>query len=522
MTSEGIPGRGRFRSGALLAAFLLISCYRADIARAADPAAPPGTDNSLEPQRLTIMDAVKMAFAENTDIRVVSYNPKRAAELVKGAEAAYDTSLVSSYSYSFTERPTQSVLDTGFLGDNVYTERRWSITAGLRQPLPWVGGSFTLSQVVDMLRSNSTLTVPNPQNTSRLTGLLALPLLQGGLDAQNRAAIRIARANAVMSDEEFRLKAMDVVTDVVRTYWQLVFDRDLVRVSGEVLAMAEEVNRRERVRLGRGLSKQLDLDRSVVAVESRRGELLRARNRVSLTTQQLRLLTNDPAVLPPSDRELVPTDVPTDSEVAIDVGAAVQTALKRRPEVIRAEKAVEAGGARRKLAWNRSLPKLDAKLAGTINALGTSTNNVLDKAYHDDYTGYSALLEFEWPIGNAGPRSEYRRAEIEEEQLRWDLQRTREQAANEVHISIKNVRLAREEILSAKVTVDAARTLVVGETARFELGQSTSDDLLRAQDQLGSAEREYARALASYNVNLAALRRAEGTILDTMGIASAK
>jgi len=459
-----------------------------------------------------------MALAENTDIRVVSYSPKRAGELVKGAEAAYDLSLVSSYSYSFMERPTQSLLDTGSLADNVYTERRWSFTAGLRQPLPWVGGSVTLSQVVDMLSNNSTLTVPDPQNTSRVTALLALPLLQGSLDVPNRAAIRIAKANAVMSDEEFRLKTMDVVSDVVRTYWQLVFDRDLVRVSGEVLAMAEEVHRRELVRLGRGLSKQLDVDRSVVAVESRRGELLRARNRVSLTTQQLRLLTNDPAVLPPSDRELLPIDVPTDNEVTIDVGVAVQTALRKRPEVIRAEQAVEAGGARTKLARNKRLPKLDAKLAGTLNALGTSTNNVLDKAYDERYTGYSAALEFEWPIGNAGPRSEYRRAAIEEQQLRWDLQRTREQAANEVHISIKNVRLARGEILSARVTVEAAQTLVVGETARFELGQSTNDDLLRAQDQLGSAEREYARALASYNVNLAALRRAEGTILEAMGI----
>lgn len=522
MSFRGIRGRGRLGARALLVVILLFSCCRTDVAGAGDLTAPSGADNSLGPQSLSILDAVKMALSENTDIRVVSYNPKRAAELVKGAESAYDLSLISAYNYSFTERPTQSVLDTGFLGDDVYTERRWSLTAGVRQPLPWVGGSLTLSQVVDMLSNNSSLTVPDPQNTSRVTALLAVPLLQGGLDAQNRAAIRIAKANAVMSDEEFRLKAMDVVSDVVRTYWQLVFERDLVRVSGEVLAMAEEVNRREAVRLGRGLSKQLDVDRSVVAVESRRGELLRARNRVSLTAQQLRLLTNDPAVLPSSDRELVPTDAPNDNEVAIDVGAAVQTALSKRPEVLRAEKAVESGGARARLARNRSLPKLDAKFAGTLNALGTSTSNVLDKAYNDRYTGYSASLEFEWPIGNAGPLSESRRAAIEEEQLRWDLKRSREQVANEVHISIKNIRLARDEILSAKATVEAAKTLVVGETVRFELGQSTSDDLLRAQDQLGSAEREYARALASYNVNVAALRRAEGTILEEMRIESGK
>jgi outer membrane protein TolC len=521
MTFRRNSGPGRLRHGTLLAAILISSCLWAGITGAAEPPAPAPVD-AIGPQRLALLDAVRMALAENTDIRVVSYNPKRAMEFVKGAESAYDPSLVSSYSNSLLDRPTQSVLDTGSLTDNVYSERRWAFTLGLKQPLPVVGGTFTLSQVVDMLSNNSTLTIPNPQNTSRLTALLALPLLQGNLDVPNQAAIRIAKANAVMSDEEFRQKVMDVVSDVVRTYWQLVFDRDLVRVSGEVLGMAEEVYRRELVRLERGLSKTLDVERAKASVENRRGELLRARNRVSLTTQQLRLLIHDPAVLPPSDRELIPMDVPTGEAVKIDVDAAVQTAMKKRPEVIRAEKAIEVGGARRELADNKSLPKLDAKLAYTINALGTSTSNVLGKAYDTDHTGYTVALEFEWPIGNRGPRSEYRRAAIEEEQLRWELQRVREQAANEVHISVKNIRLSHEEILSAGMTVEAARKVVVGETARFELGQSTNTDLLQAQDFLGSAEREHARALASYNVSLAALTRAEGTILEEMGVELAK
>ena len=375
---------------------------------------------------------------------------------------------------------------------------------------------------MEKLANNSVFTIPNPQDTSRTQAQLTVPVLQGALDAQNRATIQLSKANAAMSEEEFRQKALDVAAEVVRTYWELVFHREVARISAEILGMSEEVHRREAVRREKGLSKSLDVERARAAIESRRGEFLRARNRQSVTTQQLRLLINDPAAPLPSPRELVPLDAPVEAAVAIDLSESVRTALAKRPEVRRAGKATEAAGIRQELASNKRLPKLDAKASYTVNALGRSYPDVMSSPYSSDFTGYTVGVDFEWPIGNRGPDSEYRRAVLEKEQNLWDLQRAREQVVSEVYLAEKGIRLSREEIESAKVTKEATERVVVGETARFELGQSTNEELLRAQDSLAAAEREVARAVVSYNVGLAALSRARGTMLEEMGIEFAK
>jgi len=57
-----------------------------------------------------------------------------------------------------------------------------------------------------------------------------------------------------------------------------------------------------------------------------------------------------------------------------------------------------------------------------------------------------------------------------------------------------------------------------GEEILFELGQKDNQDLLTVQDYYGSAEREYLRAQARYNMNLVALARARGSLLDDYGL----
>ena len=63
---------------------------------------------------------------------------------------------------------------------------------------------------------------------------------------------------------------------------------------------------------------------------------------------------------------------------------------------------------------------------------------------------------------------------------------------------------------------------MVSENARFELGQKTNEELLRAQDLLAGTEQDYVRAIVNYNTSLTSLNRAKGTILKALGIAIKK
>ena len=268
------------------------------------PELPARTPNPEEPARLTLKDAIRFALAGNRDVQIASYNPERAREELKSKEAVYDPSVFSGYTLSRTDRPIQSQLDTGSIFDSELIEERWSLQLGIKKALP-IGGTLTLSQEVDRLESNSSLVFPNPQSTSRVKGQLTQPILKGFGGKENRSAINIAKMNVAITDEEFRQRVLDVAAEVARTYWQLVFDHEMVRISRQILAMAEEVYRREVARQDQGISRMLDVNRARATAESRRGDLLRAVNRQEVTYKQLKLLMNSPDLILPADSPAV-------------------------------------------------------------------------------------------------------------------------------------------------------------------------------------------------------------------------
>ena len=95
----------------------------------------------------------------------------------------------------------------------------------------------------------------------------------------------------------------------------------------------------------------------------------------------------------------------------------------------------------------------------------------------------------------------------------------KDQVANEVTLAIREIHLAQKEIPITLKAKNAAERVVVSEHARFELGQKTNEELLRAQDLLANAAREYVRSVLNYNISRSGLDRAKGTILKEAAIA---
>jgi len=475
-----------------------------------------GTPGPEEPIPLTLQEAVRLALERNRDIQIASFNPRKAREELKSREAVYDPALFSGYTATRTDRPIQSQLDTGSTFDSALIEDRWSVQLGLKKAFSF-GGALTLFQEADRLVSNSSLVFPNPQSTSRVTGQLTQPLLKGFGGKENRSAIRIASLNVDISEQEFRQRVLDVASEVARTYWQLVFDREMVKISRRILDMAEEVLRREVARQERGISRPLDVNRARATAESRRSDLLKSLNRQRVTSEQLMYLTNSSSLFFPAELELVPVDSPRTEVEEVDRARVIETARKNRPEIARAQKAVRVARVQKDLAGNNRLPKLDVKANYSMNGLGRNFGETVDDAYNTDRNSWAVGLEFEWPIAGRASAAAYRKAAWEEEQMLVEADRILEQIQVEVDLALDEVRLARKEIPSSLQARRSAEQVVNGEHARFELGQTTNEELLRAQDFLGSTEREYMRAVIDYNISLARLGRAQGTLLADMG-----
>ena len=122
------------------------------------------------------------------------------------------------------------------------------------------------------------------------------------------------------------------------------------------------------------------------------------------------------------------------------------------------------------------------------------------------------------PIGNRSADATRRKRLLEYDQSLVELDKLANQVMQEVSGAVRAVRLARDEIEATLNAKTASARAVQGEQRRFELGETTNDELLRAQETLATAERDYLRALLNFNLGLLSLGRAQGVLLENQGI----
>ncbi len=70
--------------------------------------------------------------------------------------------------------------------------------------------------------------------------------------------------------------------------------------------------------------------------------------------------------------------------------------------------------------------------------------------------------------------------------------------------------------------MDGSRTFdMIVKFTRFDIGQTSNEELLRAQDLLAMTSRSHARAIADYNTTIQELTRAQGILPDGVTIEEA-
>jgi outer membrane protein TolC len=488
----------------------------ADRSKAAAPGKPSAAPGAGE-VTLSLLDALHRALANNHDIQIAGYQPPIANQDVAAAEAIFDPAFFLSNTAGRVDRPVQSILDTGATQADVLVQDTWSWQTGLRSKIP-TGGTLALYQASDFQETNSRFTVPNPQYATRFAMELAQPLLRSGGIEYNRAAIRVANLNASVSYQDFRKAVSDVVAAVVNAYWQLVFDLESLRVSRASHDLAAEVLRRETARQALGVSSEVDLSRAQAAVALRRADMVRAENQTRDSMDRVKLLLNAPDLPLALDARVRPTDPPRFYVADVNRTEAIATALARRPDLERARTALAINRIRVDAADHERLPKLDATLRYTMNGLGSTLVQGLEQQDPGERITWSAGLEFELPLGNRAAEATRRKRLLEFDQSLVELDRLAAQATQEVNAAARAVLLARDEVEAALQAKTAADRMVRGEQRRFELGQTTNDDVLRAQETLAQAERDYIKALLNFNLALVSLERAKGTLLETQGV----
>ncbi len=463
---------------------------RAAPAPAAAPAALADTS-----QVFALADLLAYVLLRHPVARQAGLLPERAAQEVRLARGQLDPTATSKY--------------TGkTLGGQEYFHD-WDTQ--LRVPL-WFG--------VDVKAGfeRGTGRYVNPENYTAPAGLsyvgVSVPLAQGLLIDERRAAVRQAQALQGLAEAERRGALNKLVLQATKDYWDWSLSyqrRELLRQS-VALAAVRLGAVRERVRQGDLAT--IDSVEALTELQNRQAQLVQAQVQWQNGTLQLSNYLWDaqqqPRELPAATRPLpLPgpggwQPLPPDSLAALAVRA------RQHPELQKSRAKLSQLGVERRLLRNKLLPKLtlDYNLLQAGPPLGAEPGLGLTSAYLQN--NYKLGLGFAYPLLLRQERSKLQLNTLKLRDTELELQ----QDAREVQTTVRAVANDWEALraqlrLQEQVSLNAER-LRQGEQTRFESGEGSVFLLNAREAALVSARLKLAELQAKYAQTQATLRWAAG------------
>jgi outer membrane protein len=487
-------------------------------------------DNRVE---LPLKSVILLALKNNLQIAFESLKPGLSETDIMGEESFYDPNVSLQYSKTRDVNQVGNFL-SGAGNDTVYTESHdlelgvtKNFVMGTSAELRWTGSDSVSDFLFQTL---------NPQYKSELNISLTQPLLRDFGIAVGKSMIKIANLNFKISKSQFKGSVIDILYQIEEYYWSLFFQLEDLEAREKSLKLAEDLLRQHKIKIEAGTLAPVEIYQAEAEVAERKQDLIIARDLVRDTEDKLKSALNFYEQERYWDLVIIPADEPRSEVIKEDLREGIKEAFAYRPDYTQAKLDIESKNIMVKYTKNQVLPRVD--LLGTIGTMGLGgrTNqeatsfgggggavtdpwarhwdDVADSMASGDFYNYTVGLKIEFPLGNKYAKSQYSRAKIQAAQAVTYLKDVENIVINEVREAVRQVDTDLESIEATKASFKFSKEKLKAEEKKYEVGLSTTHDLLEFQDDVARAASRFALARANYEKSLANLARVKGVLLE--------
>lgn len=324
-----------------------------------------------------------------------------------------------------------------------------------------------------------------------------------------RSAIKSSKLVREAAVLDLQATINDALLRVRTGFYAVLLTREQIKVQESNLELLQQQLKTATDRYDAGTVSSFEKLRAEVAVANAKAPLITARNDYRLAIEALRQALGFTTNTPESMRK-VPEFVGSleFTPQTFELQAAFESARAKRPDLERISKLAEAGEESVKTARSGYHPNVSA-FGGYALRKGATDN------FGDSNNGWLLGVQAQWNIFD-GRATAGRVA-----QARSALEQTR-LGLNEAQLAIEvEVRRAHSQLQQATELAEASARVVEQATeavrlanARYSAGTSTQLDVLSAQVDLTTAKNNQLQAYYTYNVAIAALRKAMGQADD--------
>ncbi len=489
-------------------------------------------------RELSLQEAVRMALQNNLQIEIEGYTEELNKELMYGTKGFYDPIFNFSAGWNSSERPTTSVLDAGSAVTTTIS-KRWNYNSSVTQNVRG-GGNVGLQFNTNSSSTNSSFSYINPSYNSTLNLSFTQPLWRGFRHTTPDRQMKLYNLDSKINESQFKQTVADTINQVQSQYWELAYaiENHETRRQSLQLALVQLNDNKKRVDIG--VLAPIEITSSRAEAATRSQELIASE--VSITNAQNALKGY---LSPDKDDSLwgctiIPTEKLVIREVNMTLDEAVETALKKRPELERLTYQVAQNEVDRQYYKNQGKPDVSFTAGlisqGTSGKVWTTGSNgglpgvtqipvpdhpfygeygtAWGQVYGFDYLTYNFGLSVEIPLFNRSNKAQLAQLAISDRRYQTQVRNVQQSVIVEVRNAFQNIMTRRESMEAAKVARELSEEQVNGVTKRFEAGLSTNFEVLQYQRDLATARVNELRAMIDYQLGLASLQAATFTLVD--------
>jgi outer membrane protein TolC len=488
--------------------------------------------------RLGLHDAVLLTLENNSNVRIEETQVEAAKFSLLRTYQPFDPALQAIFTVNRYSSPGDSQLQgVGASGAGTLNALTQLGQINYTQTFQ-TGTSILVGINSQRLSTNNAFYFFNPSYNSALTFQFTQPLLRNRGTFANRAPLVIARRTLQQSQAAFTAQVSDAILQAVTQYWNVVQARGNLEVQRKSLEAADASYQHDKRALELGALPPLDIYRSESEVASRRVQMIQSEYVLKQMEDTFRLTigADQDDYFRALDLDLTEKPEPEAGLRTIDVAAALQEALARRPEFEAVRYALANDDTSIRLAHNRLEPDLSLTGFYQGNGLGGNQYNLntnpitgqitsqlisqgglgssFNQLFGFGFPGYGATLTLNLPVKNRAAQADMGSALTERHRDLYSAQQVREQVTQEVSNAVHQLELAKLTLAAGKTALDLAQKTLAAEQRKYELGAETIFFVLDAQTKLAQAESDLLQTEVQYQTALATVDHATGGLLE--------
>ncbi|MDY7109348.1 MAG: TolC family protein [Planctomycetota bacterium] len=469
------------------------------IETARQPPAPPETmDLTLEQVRAAVL-------GNNLDLQVELVNPTITQTSVDEEEAKFEAAFSGSAFHSRTDSPTA-------LGTEGTMSEFSSVDLGVDIPLR-SGGSARVSFPATKTKTNNPFALLDPSYTTDFRFSLSHPLLRGAGQRVNTHSIRVARHQHQITTARTKLEAIRILANADRAYWSLYAAQRALEVRQQEYELAVRQMERARRQYDAGAVAEIEIVRAEAGVADRLEAIIIAQTTIRRRQRDLKRLMNRDDLPMNSPTEIALTSEPDPMGLELDPVALSDYALANRMEMLELEIQLAIDASTVDFQRNAKLPLVTLDYNYTINGLGPSARDAFDQLPDKSFEDWSLGVSAEIPLGNEAAEAGYHRAILQRVQRLATKEQRIAAIRQEVHDAVDQLQQNWQRILAARQAALLAGRTYEAEQRQFDVGASTSTDVLDAAARLSDAQLREIQALTDYEIAQVDIAFATGTLL---------